>query len=438
MSRQINQPINQVRLTNVAVVRMNKGGKRFEIACYRNKVVDYRQGLEQDLSEVLQTDRVFTNVSKGEFAKANDLQKVFGTKDEEEIAKLILTKGQMQVSDKERSQQLEKTTAQIAEWIAKNCVNPETDRPYTILQIKHSMKQAAFSVHPTKPLKRQYLDCVKLLQQVMPIQRAKMELLLLIPLGDGIQEVDQVLKEHSVNFTPASAAATDAQDGELVRYPILVDPSLYRILSDLLESKIQGAKIEIVNQVVTKQGDTMLEEEVSNNHHLAHMEEVAASLQQTHLVDMVHDESDSENDDDDPQSASSSEDDAVQSMANRRKAQKKAKKKNQRAVKRQQVTEAEIDAPSKDNTSLSPSFPAQPTTTNSSGTADSNDGRKSCNTCGGSFATPADFRTHFKSDWHRFNQKLKMKGAAPISEREFLLVDAEIGNGKDQEGDILL
>lgn len=31
-------PINQVRLTNVAYVRLNKGGKRFEIACYRNKV----------------------------------------------------------------------------------------------------------------------------------------------------------------------------------------------------------------------------------------------------------------------------------------------------------------------------------------------------------------------------------------------------------------
>ena len=70
MSRQINQPVGQIRLTNVAVVRMNKGGKRFEIACYRNKVVNYRQGLEQDLSEVLQTDRRFTNVSKGEFARA--------------------------------------------------------------------------------------------------------------------------------------------------------------------------------------------------------------------------------------------------------------------------------------------------------------------------------------------------------------------------------
>jgi hypothetical protein len=31
-------PVNQVRLTNVAVVRHKKGGKRFELACYPNKV----------------------------------------------------------------------------------------------------------------------------------------------------------------------------------------------------------------------------------------------------------------------------------------------------------------------------------------------------------------------------------------------------------------
>ena len=64
----------------------NRGGKRFEIACYRNKVVNYRQGLETDLSEVLQTDRIFTNVSKGQFAKTSDLEQVFHTHNEQEIA----------------------------------------------------------------------------------------------------------------------------------------------------------------------------------------------------------------------------------------------------------------------------------------------------------------------------------------------------------------
>lgn len=44
MSKIIN-PANQKRHTNIAVVRMKKDGLEFEIACYRNKIVSWRNGL---------------------------------------------------------------------------------------------------------------------------------------------------------------------------------------------------------------------------------------------------------------------------------------------------------------------------------------------------------------------------------------------------------
>mmetsp|Transcript_17882 Transcript_17882/g.22719 ORF Transcript_17882/g.22719 Transcript_17882/m.22719 type:complete len:100 (-) Transcript_17882:474-773(-) len=78
MSRKITTPVNQIRLTNVAVVRLKKGGKRFEIASYPNKVNEWRQGVETDIDEVLQIDTVFLNVSKGVIAKKEDLNKAFG------------------------------------------------------------------------------------------------------------------------------------------------------------------------------------------------------------------------------------------------------------------------------------------------------------------------------------------------------------------------
>jgi ribosome maturation protein SDO1 len=43
--------VNQVRLTNVAIVKIKKSGKRFEIACYKNKVVNWRNKVETDLDE---------------------------------------------------------------------------------------------------------------------------------------------------------------------------------------------------------------------------------------------------------------------------------------------------------------------------------------------------------------------------------------------------
>ena len=70
-------PVNQVRLTNVAYVRLQKGGKKFEIACYRNKVVSWRNKAETDINEVLQIDSIFANVSKGMLASSKDVLKAF-------------------------------------------------------------------------------------------------------------------------------------------------------------------------------------------------------------------------------------------------------------------------------------------------------------------------------------------------------------------------
>lgn len=38
MSAALNQPVTQVRFTNVAIVRLKRAGKRFEVAAYKNKV----------------------------------------------------------------------------------------------------------------------------------------------------------------------------------------------------------------------------------------------------------------------------------------------------------------------------------------------------------------------------------------------------------------
>lgn len=49
----LKQPVGIVKLTNVAVIRYKTKGKNFEIACYKNKVIDWRNGIENNISEVL-------------------------------------------------------------------------------------------------------------------------------------------------------------------------------------------------------------------------------------------------------------------------------------------------------------------------------------------------------------------------------------------------
>jgi len=143
-------PVNQVRITNVAIVRHSQGGKKFEIACYKNKVLNYRSGVEIDMDEVLQIDNVFENVSKGTLAKKNDLIKCFGTDDKELICKRILTKGTLQVSNLERKEQQEQTTREITNMIVSKCVDPRSQRPFTSNVITDGLKVSGRSCREAK------------------------------------------------------------------------------------------------------------------------------------------------------------------------------------------------------------------------------------------------------------------------------------------------
>lgn len=150
----LKQPVTQVRLTNIAVVRLKRKGKRFELACYKNKVVSWRQGNEKDLDDVLQTTSVFTNVSKGILAKTKDLRDAFKTEDTEKIVLEILRKGELQVSERERQYQTENLSNEIARIVSEKCVDPNTNRPFSVGVIERAMKDTLhYAVLPNKSAK---------------------------------------------------------------------------------------------------------------------------------------------------------------------------------------------------------------------------------------------------------------------------------------------
>ncbi|GKY93119.1 hypothetical protein MPSEU_000280100 [Mayamaea pseudoterrestris] len=466
MSRLIQQPINQVKLTNVAVVKLQLQGKRFEIACYRNKIMDYRSGHETDISEVLQADRVFTNVSKGQFAKTQDLRQVFDTTDQQVIVKIILNhpKSIVQVSDKERELQQADSLARISTWMANHCVHSVTQQPYTVLQIQSALSSSGYNVQPHKALKKQYLDALKYLKQqnVLDIERAKMELLLTCT-HEEQDSVMATLKEMEPPVIilmverqePTTNAATTSDALFVIR--IQVDPSLYRNLDQLVQS-IKGGKLEIVHQqVVTdvnaniaQQGNRSGERGINNDLRAKtlagtanvnesdklkqqrdkHSESSSGSSSSDSELDITeqrmagvslrnNDNTDNASDD-----SESDKEETVVPMS--RKQLRQQQKKHSKMSKRQQEAADEEDADSSDKIAPEATTSRSSNALASTAMATYTDpDAKSCNTCGGSFPSAAAYRTHFKSDWHRFNQKLKLQGLPPVSEQEFDLVDAD-------------
>lgn len=231
----IQQPSNQIKLTNVSIVKLKKGGKRFEIACYKNKVQEYRSGVEKDVDDVLQISDVFINVSKGELAKSQDLQKAFGTKDRNTIVEEILKKGEVQVGDKEREHDLSSIRKEIATLVAEKCVDPASQKRYPVGIIEKAMDEAGFSIRQGKNAKSQVSECIKLLQteSKLPIQRARMRVSVGMPAQDAEKLRARVLE--SADQVERNEIISDGWEAVL-----LIDPGQFRVLNDLLQKECAG------------------------------------------------------------------------------------------------------------------------------------------------------------------------------------------------------
>jgi ribosome maturation protein SDO1 len=262
----IKTPQNQKRLTNVAIVRLKKGGERFELACYPNKVMSWRQGAEDNLDEgdiscfsvfsvfaqscaVLQVRTVFAHVGKGQPAGKDALKKAFGTEDESAIVLEILKKGELQVGGKERQQQIESLSKDIATLVADMCVDPETKRPITVSLVERAMREAHFMVNTNKPAKSQALLCIKLLREknVIPIERAQIRLKITAPNSFGKKLGKLVQDEFHAKVL------SDTFDAGW-KMECIVDPGVYRKLEEAITEVSKGrGQVEILSVEVNSE-----------------------------------------------------------------------------------------------------------------------------------------------------------------------------------------
>lgn len=118
---------------------------------YKNKVLEWRQGIETDLDNVLQIPNVFLNVSKGQTAPNEDLAKAFGkSMPRDDIILEILNKGEIQVGDRERAAQLERVHNEVIGIVASKLVDPRTKRVYTSSMIEKALDMLSQTAHADK------------------------------------------------------------------------------------------------------------------------------------------------------------------------------------------------------------------------------------------------------------------------------------------------
>ncbi|KAL4312425.1 hypothetical protein GQ457_01G028430 [Hibiscus cannabinus] len=274
MSKTLVQPIGQKRLTNVAVVRLKKHGMRFEIACYKNKVLSWRSRVEKDLDEVLQSHTVYSNVSKGVLAKTKDLVAAFGTDDQTTICLEILEKGELQIAGKERESQFSSQFRDIATIVMQKTINPETQRPYTISMIERLMHEIHFAVDPHSSSKKQALEVIRQLQNNFPIKRSPMRLRLIVP-GQNFQSLCEKLNEWG--------ATTVSKDESGTQFSVIceIEPGLYRECDGLVRN-LQG-RLEILAVSVHAEGDTQVVDNYDDEDISSHLPKDSVESASSHV-----------------------------------------------------------------------------------------------------------------------------------------------------------
>ncbi|KAJ4288421.1 hypothetical protein N0V90_011656 [Kalmusia sp. IMI 367209] len=292
----INQPMNQIKLANVAYVRMRKGGKRFELACYPNKIQDWRNETETDINNVLQIDGVWINVAKGQRASKADLAKAWEGKPEKDIIKDMLKNGEYQIGEKERNAELERIKNEVINIVASKLVEPRTKRVYTTGMIEKSLDQLSSQradpqgnklssksaedgeekekalpkwrgVIAGKEAKSQANHAIKCLMahQPIPVARIQMKLRVSCPTTIAKQTVKSAAKQQkgkgAADEAPRSVKDTLLSFIEVVEseetmgseWEVVgrVEPGNYKTLNEFIESQTKGrGNVELLDPSV--------------------------------------------------------------------------------------------------------------------------------------------------------------------------------------------
>ena len=295
----------------MSLVRLKKAKKRFEIACYKNKVLEYRSGAETDLDNVLQIPSVFLSVSKGQTAPTADLEKAFGKGTSvDEIIQEILKKGEMQVGEKERGAEKERLEREVIDIVAGKVVDPRSKRVYTAGMIERALEQlssrggqhkggdvqgkgsgtatpttegeegkskpkelpAWTGVVTTKSAKSQALDAMKALiaWQPIPVARARMRLHITCPTSilkqgvkgpkkeakpdDQADEKPVTVKDKILSFIEqVETQETGQSEWEVIGF---VEPGAFKGLGEFISGETKGrGRIEVLDMAVTHEGD---------------------------------------------------------------------------------------------------------------------------------------------------------------------------------------
>ena len=272
----LKQPVGQKVFTNISIVKLKLGKSRFELACYPNKVQDYRDQKEKDINEVLQAQEIFTDAIKGDLCPRKVLKEVFPKMTYQEIIKLILDKGDIQTGEREREKGTANLKRYISNIIVQKTYNTDNGLPFPQDMITQALDDINFKYNEKENEKKQALKAIKELisHGILPIERKLIQLK--ISLKKIENENNPILKEKEkleefnknlmnyLNQIEAEIIENELNSIENYNLKVNIKTQYYREILNKYE-KILNIEILSQDEISQKVKDKIKEKEKDKN-----------------------------------------------------------------------------------------------------------------------------------------------------------------------------
>ncbi len=170
-----------VTLDEAVVVRFKSHGSTFEVLVEPDLALSLRHGEEIPLQDILAVEDVFEDAGRGERPSEESIQKAFGTTNVEEIARKIILEGEFHLTTEQRRRLQEEKRLKVANFIARNAVNPQTHTPHPPQRIQQAMKEAGVHIDPMKSVDELVKLTMKAIRPVIPIRFEEVRIAVKVP-----------------------------------------------------------------------------------------------------------------------------------------------------------------------------------------------------------------------------------------------------------------
>jgi ribosome maturation protein SDO1 len=168
-----------VTIDDAIIARLKTHGEKFEVLVDPFKARKIKQGEPQ--VDFLASEFVYKDVSAADKAPNELLLKIFGTEDVEDIARTIITKGEVHLTNEQRKEIFEEKRNKIITYIARNAIDPKTGFPHPRNRIEHAFEQQNIHIDLFKQSERQIDEIVKKLRIILPLRFETRRLAVKVP-----------------------------------------------------------------------------------------------------------------------------------------------------------------------------------------------------------------------------------------------------------------